>query len=189
MRKNFRDQFLKILENNRMILIGLGVILVVVIGVLAFFLSKMPEKKVYEVAVMVRDQYSSNPEEDMRSSLKVGDVLVVKGEGLEWSQIEKVSYLILRMKLNEEQAQKLTQADGKEVKKPEPIEEELANLSPEQQQDLKKEREEPDFQTIRPRKYRINMNKFKDFDPITLLSTGQPYMDKVYDWGIVEEKQ
>lgn len=179
---------LKTIEKRKalMILVALGLIIG---GVLIyFFISKSDSKKIYEVAIMVRDQNSSNSDEDERSSMKIGDVLVVKPDGQEWSQIEKVSYLILKMKLTDNQAQKLIQPETREIKKPEPSQEELSGLSDEQKKEFTESRKEPDYETIRPRAYRIKMDKFKDFKAIDLLNVGQPYLGKVYGWGIVGEK-
>jgi hypothetical protein len=44
--------------------------------------------------------------------------------------------------------------------------------------------------TLRARAFRINLEKyFPDFNPMILLEKGQPYLDKIYDWKIVEKKK
>ena len=65
----------------------------------------------YEALVAVTDQKNSDPVEDAKSSLKAGDVLVILPEGHSWSDTEKISYLILKINLTEDQAQKLLQPE------------------------------------------------------------------------------
>jgi len=146
-------------------------------------------KEIYEVAVMVKDQNNSNSDEDMSTSMKKGDVLVIKKEGQNWSRTELVTYLILKIELSEEQRQKLTQAQTEEVNRSKTTDKELEGLSSEQKKEFIEPRKEPEMKTIRPREYRIDMRKFKDFTPIDLLNIGQPYFEEVYDWGIVEKKK
>ena len=71
---------------------------------------------IYEAAIIVRDQYNSDPIEDARSSLKIGDVLALKPEGHSWSEIERVSYLIIKMELNKSQAGKIMQSKYQKAK-------------------------------------------------------------------------
>ncbi len=138
-------------------------------------------KQIYEVAVMVRSQHNKDKDEDRRTSLKAGDILVTQKEGHKWSKTEKVSYLILKMNLTEEQATKLTRPEEEEIK--------LKDLSEEEQKRIKEEgrEDEPRTKTIRAREYRIDMSEFEGFKAVDLLK-GQPYSDEVYGWGIVERK-
>ncbi len=150
-----------------------------------------PAKQIYEVAVMVRDQHNSDPEEDRRTSLKKGDVLVVHPEGHNWSRTEKISYLILKMKLTKTQAEKLTRPEEEKLSRSERKKrlEEMTkdrNLKKEEikriEEELKQERK-----VIRARLYKIDLSKLGEFKPVDLLK-GQPFQDKIYDWSIVEKK-
>jgi hypothetical protein len=142
-------------------------------------------KQVYEVAVMIRNQKNSDPIEDARSSLKYGDVLVIKEKGHQWSEIEKISYLIIKIELNRSQVQKITQSKYQKEK--------YENLDEEGRRELNdrlKSRGLKDVPLIivNARQYRINMEKyFKDFDPVALLYK-QLYQDKIFDWSVVEKK-
>ncbi len=160
-------------------------------GLYKFLYNKAP-KQIYEVAVMVRSQKSSNPEEDKKTSLKAGDVMMVKEVGRKWSRTESVSYLILKMNLTEEEARKIVSPVEKKLSKDE-IKKELDQFIKEQ--DISKE-EKKNFEeelerrreTVVMRKYRIDMEEFEGFKPIDLIK-GQPYQEEVYDWGIVEKKK
>jgi hypothetical protein len=148
-------------------------------------------KKVYEIAVQVRSQENSDPVEDMRTSMKAGDVIVVQDEGHSWSNTEKVSYLILKMSLDEEQKAKLTSPEErdqtrkeKEARKPKDFD----KMPKEERKRFENEMEGRGQKvTVRTRKYRIDLEELNFTDPNTLLSA-QPYPDKIFDWGIVEEK-
>jgi len=174
-----------------------GAVVIIVIAAAAYFtlkkVNKHAPKKTYEVAVMVRSQNSSNPEEDARVSLKAGDVLMAKEEGKSWSSTELVSYMILKMSLTEEEAQKLISPKERELSKEE-IEKEMNNFRegrgdiPDEEvksfEDELRQRKE----TVVMRQYQIDMEKnFPNFKANDLLS-GQPYQDKVYDWSIVKKK-
>lgn len=142
-------------------------------------------KRTYEVAVMVRSQNNPDPIEDARSSLKSGDVLAVKEVGHQWSDLEKISYLIIKMDLNRSQAVKIKAPEYRKTK--------YANLSSENMAGLNARLKEGGLkevprEIIRARIYRINMEKyFKDFEPLILLRK-QPFQDKIYDWSIAEKK-
>ncbi|MCD6149878.1 hypothetical protein J7J13_03790 [bacterium] len=166
--------------NWKKIIISVILIAVIVLGITVIIL-KLPEKsgepkneksqqqQIYAVSVQVRDQHNSDPEEDARTCLKKGDVLVVLPEGHTWSKTELISSLILKIKMTEEQAAKLTQ----------PIEKESGE---------KRENGEPaEKETVKMRKYRIKIEDL-DFD-MKKLSEGQPFGNKVFEWkDIVEEK-
>ncbi len=195
--KKIKKMAKKILEKikkispKKAVIGGLVLVILVVGGYFAAKFFKPAPKKVYEVAVVVRDQNNPDPEEDRRTSLKAGDVLVVQPEGHNWSRTERISYLILKMNLTEEQKAKLTAPQEKEIKFKDLPEEEKKRIEEEKKRAKKEGREyepEPRRETLRARAYRINLGKyFPDFKPTDLLS-GQPYLDKVYDWGIVEKK-
>lgn len=140
------------------------------------------ETKTYQVLVMVYDEKNSDPAEDKKSSMKKGYVIGVYPEEHQWSQTEKVSYLILKMKLNEKESGKII----------EPIEREIdeKTLSEEQKEMIKEQKKEDSYQeqkeVVSVRKYKIDLEKIGFSDPNSLLS-GQPYSDKVFDFGIVDK--
>ncbi len=192
MKLNYRIilRFYKKLDNKyKYILAGvaLAVLLSVGLGIYKFtqYLIYNYSKQTYEVAVMIRNQKNPDPIEDARSSLKYGDVLVVKKEGHQWSDIEKISYLIIKMRLNRNQAQKITEAKYQKEK--------YENLDEEGRKELNdrlKSRGLKDVPLVivKARQYRINMEKyFKDFDPVDLLHKSL-YQDRVFDWSVVEKK-
>jgi ketol-acid reductoisomerase len=120
--------------------------------------------------------------EDLRSSLKAGDVLVVLPEGHQWSDTEKTSYLLIKMKLTEEEAQKLMQAETKEVKSS-VGEDKKAELSDRQSSALEKR-----LETVRERAYRLKIETL-GFDVQKFWENNQqPFQDKVYDWKLAEKK-
>ncbi|TSD00926.1 MAG: hypothetical protein Athens071425_532 [Parcubacteria group bacterium Athens0714_25] len=183
------------------IIIAVGVLILGSLGIWKFWgddneSSEENTKQVYQAIVAIRDQKSSDPVEDARSSLKAGDVILVKsGENNPWSDTEKASNLILKMELNEEQAQKLvesvTEKLGKDEKKSQLAEYEKSmkeNGGQLDGEEMKRYEEELDGQenVVVLRKYRIDFDEI-DFAPEDL-GKGQPFPDKVFDWKIVEEK-
>jgi uncharacterized membrane-anchored protein len=151
--------------------------------------------KTYDVLVQVRDQKTGDSEdEDMKTSLKKGDVVLLKEEGHVWSNTEKVSYLILKMNLTEKEAQKLTESvykklSRKEIKKEvEKFKKERKDVSDEELDSFKDELKNR-RKVVVLRKYAIDFEKyFSDFKKEDLLY-GQPYDDKIFDWFIVKRKQ
>lgn len=176
-------------------IIGVAVMIVLVLVLGVKFGAKIfkPEpKQIYEVAVFAHSQNNSDPEEDKKTSMKKGDVLVTMKDGHNWSRTEMVSYLILRMELTEEQAQKLTQSDEREIPYKELSDEEKQRIDEEKERAKEEDRdytEEPRRETLRPRLYRIKLEdeKFEGFNRVQLIN-GQPYYDEVFGWGIVEKK-
>lgn len=147
-------------------------IIAVVIFVQKQLSSDSRQAQIYEAAVQIRDQHNSDPEEDVRTCLKKGDVLLVLPEGHIWSKTELISSLILKIKMTEEQTAKLTQ----------PIE-----RKSDKKKEKREEGEPEEKETIKMRKYRIKIESL-DFN-IEKLSEGQPFENKVFDWkDIVEEK-
>lgn len=65
------------------------------------------EKAEFEALVVLRDQIASDPEEDRRSSLKRGDVIAVRKLPHLWSDTERVSYLIVKIKMTGKEANSL----------------------------------------------------------------------------------
>lgn len=174
-----------IVSSKKTIIIALVVLSVVVIGSFVGYKALKPQpKKVYEALIQVRSQSNPDPAEDVKTSLKAGDVLVVLPEGHNWSQTERVSYLILKMNLTEEQARKLLEPEEKV---------EMVNLPKEEIEQAKKEgqkieKEREQRTTLRTRRYRIMIEEIDpSFDPNVLLER-QPFLDKTYDWKIVEKK-
>lgn len=135
------------------------------------------EKARYEVLVSVRDESNPDPEEDKRSSMKKGYVIGVYNEGQKWSDTERISFLILKMELTQEQKEKLTRPIEKEIKR---------EKSPEE----KREGEEdmPEMETVSIREYKIDLEKIGFSDPDSLLK-GQPFADKVFGWEVVEKTE
>ncbi len=171
----------------------------IVLMVIGFSLVKKfmnpAESFVYEVLVQARDQSGNgSPEEVARTTLQKGDVLLVKkGEKHSWSKTEKVSYLILKMKLTEDEAQKLVMPVERKLtrvekkKEMEQFENGREDAPKEEMERFKDELDQRRVTTLM-RKYRVNMEKyFSDFEP-NALAQGQPYQEKIYDWDIVEKK-
>lgn len=177
--------------NKKSIIIVVIIFAVISLGVY-FLNSKKAPKQIYEVAVMVRDQNNPDPIEDKKTSLKKGDVLITQKEGHAWSKTESISYLILRMSLTEDQAQKLTQAKTREIKYKELSDEEKKRIDEEKKRAKEEDveyHEEPRTETLIAREYHVDMSKFnkQGFKAVDLIS-GQPFAEEVFDWGIVEKK-
>jgi len=148
------------------------------------------EKKIFEVAIMVRAQNNPNLAEDARTSLKEGDALVVQSEGHNWSETEKISYLILRMNLTKNQAEKLTRPKMRELKEKDLGAAEQTIITEEKERAKKEGREyiqRPSWETLVAREYYIDFDKIGFTDPASLLS-GQPYSKVLFDWSIVKVK-
>lgn len=168
--------FLPRLFNSKKKLIVWAII--IALGVTAYFIWGRKEKQelaVYEALVNVVDQKASDPVEDARSSLKKGDVIAVFPEGHPWSDTEKYSYLIVKLKLTPDDMQKLTQAKTKEVKREKQKGEngEEIDMGPEQE-------------TILARQYYLDL---PDYDVKKFWSSqSQPFADKIFDSSIVDKK-
>jgi hypothetical protein len=200
--KKARKIYQKITEwigRNRKAAMGAGLVLVAVIAVASIFLLRKDDNRgmergepaEYEVAVQVRDQLSSDPAEDARTSLKAGDVVVIQPAGHSWSMTERVSYLILKIKLDNIQKSDLVSPEERELSK-----KEIKARRPEKWDEMPKEdrkrfeeeeKMRPQTETVRPRKYRIDLEKIGFTDPNSLLN-GQPFADKTFDWDVVEKK-
>lgn len=162
------------------IAIAVLIIAVTIWGIIKFKNRNNPENQpqVYEALVNIVDQKAADPIEDARGSLKRGDVISVFPEGHPWSETEKISYLIVKLKITPDDAEKLTRAKTREVKRKTPeanSESDVANMK-----DMKEE------EIILARQYQI---KLPDFDTQKFWSTHeQPFKDKVFDDGIIKKK-
>lgn len=157
---------------NKKKIIIIAVILAAVLAGAIFAWKKFKKPKedtrsIYEALVQVVDQQASTPEEDKRSSLKHGDVIAILPEGHPWTDTERLSYLIVKIKLTAEDAAKLM----------EPVTQEVKN----------KDNAEggPEVETVRPRKYYLDI---KVPTVNELMTKGQPYPDKVFGEGVIEER-
>jgi hypothetical protein len=179
--------FLKSLfADKRKTAIVLVALVVLVVGVsLGWNYLKPQPKKVYEALIAVRNQYNADPVEDAKNSLKAGDVLLVLPEGHKWSETEKVSYLILKINLTASEAQTIVSPQERKAVIPKPKTDEEKKRAEERK---KAEGNRQQMETVRARQYRIKLEELdKNFDPNILLER-QPYLDKIYDWKIVEKK-
>lgn len=136
---------------KNVVYIFLGFISILCLILVIIFLG--PEKSIYQIAVVIRDQVHEEKAEDKRSALKYGDILVIENAGHKWSKLEEVSFLILNIKLTQEQKELMLKSG------------EFARM------------------------YRVDMEKyFPDFNPNDVLQK-QPFLDKVYSWKIIKNKQ
>jgi hypothetical protein len=163
--------------------------LIICAAVVAFFVWKGADRadggevKVYDVAVMRKDQVQSDPDEDRRSSLKAGDVALAREVGRDWSDTEKRIFLIIKMNLDETQAARLVEPETvklseKEAKAKGRFDEEmLKEISKEEKKEMLNE-------TFRARRYRIGIEQ-AGFD---LEKVDENPPGTVYGWEIVEDK-
>jgi hypothetical protein len=159
----------------------IGILLIIggiVMGIVAWKKHKtnqLPENQpqTYEALVMVSDQKVADPVEDARSSLKKGDVIAYFPEGHPWSDTEKISYLIIKIKLKPDEAAKLTQPKtqpGKSSGQKGPDGKEMP----------------PQQETVLARQYRL---KLPSFDLQKFWENHeQPFKDKVFDGGMIQKK-
>lgn len=153
-------------------LLALGLVALIAGG---YFLVKKfwpsAPQTVYEMVVQVRDQPDEDPVEDARTNMKKGDVLVAFPVGHKWSETEKTSYLILKMKLTQEQLKKLTTPEKEQA----------------EQESGDAKAKHPPAKIIRMRPYRIKIEQL-NFN-LDDFSNGQPFTDKIFGWEIVEKKK
>lgn len=177
--------FLKsLLVNKRKAAIALGALVVLaVVGYFGWQYFKPKEYKTYEALIAVRSQSNSDPVEDAKNSLKAGDVLLTLPEGHKWSDLEKASYLILKMRLTAEQAQTLVSPEEKKAVEPKPkTDEEKKQVAERKKAEGNRHR----METVRARRYRIKIEEL-NINADAIISA-QPYPDKIFDWKIVEKK-
>ena len=165
---------------------GVALLIGLIVGIVFWSRPSDGEKKVYDVLVQLRDQKNSDPIEDAKSSAKKGDVVSLRVTGSEWSKTEKISYLILKMELTEEEAQKIVQSETKKLKEKEALEKGIANE--EMLKNMPRE-EKANFlvEDVLFREYRINFEKLPEFDEKEVRN-GQPFEEKIFGWEIVEKK-
>jgi hypothetical protein len=168
---------LKIVNKKRFIAFIAVVVLLIagtVWGVIKFKNRNNPanQEQVYEALVNVVDQKTSDPVEDARSSLKKGDVIAYFPEGHNWSDTEKNSYLIVKLKLKAADAAKLMEAVTKEGKE---VESQSTGAMVGKR-----------LETVRARKYFLNL---PEFDVQKFWSNQQqPFADKVFTSSIIDKK-
>ena len=153
---------------KKKIIILVAIIIVAVAGYFLYkkyYHPKEDTRSVYEALVNVVDQKSGNAEEDRRSSLKKGDVIAVFPEGHPWTDTEKTSYLIVKIKLEAEDVTKLTEGVTKEAKK--------------------EGEEAPQQETVQARKYNLDIS-IPTVNEI--MTKGQPYKDKIFTKSVIDEK-
>ena len=129
-----------------------------------------------QVLVSVHDFSMPDPVEDKKTSIKMGYVVGVYPEDHQWSDTEKISFLILKMKLNDTEASELTAPLTQAIKNP-----------TEQQKEAAKNDPQAGTETVSAREFKINMAKIGFTGDASSLAKGQPFLDKVFDWGIVEK--
>jgi hypothetical protein len=167
---------IRIVDKKRFMLVI--AIIAVLLGLLIFFGVKFfskesgngkSEKRIYEALVQPFDQEKDSSNETNDTSLKKGDVIVIFPEGHPWSESEKTSYLILKLRLTEDDANKLIEAETEEI-----------------QGTNAEEGRGPETRTIRARKYRIKIESL-NFDLQKFWENPvQPYADKVFDKNLIE---
>ena len=141
----------------------------------------------------MRSQANPDPIEDARNSLKKGDVLIVQEEGHNWSKTEKISYLILKIDLSEEQKVKLTQPKIRVLEEDELSQVERSRLAEEEKRVAGEGREyvyEPIEEILIAREYFIDFEKDKGLQIVRAndLIRSQPFKDKVFNWRIISRK-
>jgi len=183
------------------VLIGAVVLVLMLVAGSWWFFTKRDKGddpvKVYDVAVVLKDQHNPDPEEDRKESLKAGDVALARETGREWSKTERIGYLIIKMKLKESQMRKLTEPvteklSKKEAEKkgllPDPSSAEATKGKGGEKKNKmsKEELNQLLTQTVQARKYRIKIEDL-DFDPAKVRQN-QPFPDREFGWEIVESK-
>ncbi len=179
----------KIDYKKLVILAGGAILLIGIVGGGIWFFKKQAEKKgevkIYDVLVQLKDQKSSNLEEDAQNSAKAGDVILVRETGGEWSKTERISYLILKMKLDEKQAQKIVQPKTEKLSKDEALEKGV--VQEEQLKDMEKEELKMMLvETVLFREYRVKIEEL-EFD-LMKVREKQPFEEEEFGWEIVEKK-
>lgn len=153
-------------------------IIVIALATGGFFVGKKylkpAPKHMYEAMVQARDQFNSDPGEDLKTSLKIGDVIVVLPEGHNWSETERGSYLIVKMNLTEEQSRLLLSPDSKTEK-----------IEVPSGPDGKNEKQEQET-ILRARRYRLKTEEM-NIKPEDFLG-GSTLGGRVFDWRVVEKK-
>ena len=169
------------ITNKKSFILFIAVIFLVfaglIFGVYKYRESQKPENqiRIYEALVNIVDEKAADPIEDARSSLKKGDVIAIFPEGHEWSDTEKNSYLIVKLKIKEKEMKKLTVAKTRKVE---------GKKSEVGQQNSQMDKTEEE--TILARQYRLNL---PEFDTKKFWSDHQqPFADQLFGPEIITEK-
>lgn len=135
------------------------------------------ETHLYEALVQPFGKKPENPLVQDNSALNQGEVVVIFPEGHLWSETEKTGYLILKLKITEEEAQQLVEAETREIEPEEArTEEEGINPRP------------PEREILRARKYRLKLEEL-NFDLQKFWENPtQPYENQIFDSSLIEEK-
>jgi hypothetical protein len=177
---------IKITNKKRFFLIILTAMAAIAaaVWIITAFISPENKVQVYEALVSVIDEKSSDPVEDAKSSMKRGDVLVIFPEGHSWSETEKTSYLILKIRLKKSEADELVQPEIKSVSK------RVAEGGAGKSGGLFSAKNKTVMQKeiIRPRKYRLKIEEL-NFD-LQKMQTGggQPFPDKIFDDSLIGKR-
>lgn len=177
-----------IIENKKRLVIFIAVI-VLIIGGIIFAIVKWrtnsnpdnPDNSdnsenqgsVYEALIMTQDEAPND--KNSPSALRPGDVMVIFPEGHSWSETERISYLMLKLKLEKSDADKLVQ----------PASRRRADVSA--SRGGPETIEGPEEEIVQARQYRIKIEKL-DFDAKMIWKNGQPYPDKIFDDSLIEKK-
>lgn len=169
---NFKKLFQNKEKRKKILRVAGTVFLLLIVALGGFFSWKkyQTEKNpgnVYEVAVVIRDQIFANPDEDRASSLKRGDAIAVRPENHQWSETEKISYLILKIRMKQKLVEDLLMPKEKTT-------------------DKINEQEEKIKEIIIAREYQIDLEKI-GFSGDQVIS-GQPFSDKIFSEDIAVKK-
>lgn len=168
-------------------LAGLGTI-ILVYGIFQYWKIQKHNKElanapVKAVLVNIHDEKGSTPAEDARM-MKKGNVIAIFPENHSFSDTEKISFLILKMKLTPEWEKKLMEPVlGPPSKEKQAAMDAAAKAAPGGGERRMNERDMQE--TVKARKYRINLEKL-NFDPADLYAK-QPFEGRILDdWSIEE---
>lgn len=182
------------MKKNKKLLIAL-IFLVIFLGGLFLLVAKTKKnntEKIYKVAVTVKNQKDSSDKETLKNYFMAGDVVLISDEEKEFSSTEKISYLILKMKLTEEQKGKLLKPKTNKLSKNEAQEKGLLDKGYKEKEMTKEELDQLLMEAVLLRKYKIDVGKLKNKHGFKVdeLKKGQPFLDRVFGWSdLVEEKK
>lgn len=170
-------------DRKRGVALG-GLAVIVVLGLAGFSGKKYRDyvranEHIYEALVQ---PFNQNPYGDKivdPSALETGDVIVIFPEGHVWSDSEKTSYLILKLKLSEKEANRLIEPVTKEVKRP----------KAEKAEDKTAEDMGTMTETVRARKYRLQIETL-GFDVNNFWQNPvQPYPNQIFGDELIQKKK
>jgi hypothetical protein len=166
---------IQIVNKKRFILlIGVVVVLIAAFAIFGIRFSRKEGGKkesqetlpVYEAMIETKGQNKYQTDEDKRTFLENGDVMVIFPEGHPWTEAEK-GELIIKLRITPEQAQQLVQPEIKE-----------------QQNDSATKTKSPE--TIRLRQYRLKLETLQ-YDPAKS-NEEQNFSGKVFEDDLIEIK-